>query len=368
MPRQAKQKLKKRPDGRFVCVYHGHYFYGYDPDEALDARDDYKRQEAAGEYQRENPTVSEYAEKWLPLHKSGVSKKCYGDYKKQLSALTAVVGDKRMRDVSVDDAASVWKHYKGYSASTIKRAKMLYTALYDSAMENNICRRNPFRGRFAQPPKAPSGSHRALTEEEVCLIRSTPHRVQLAALIMLYAGLRRGEVLALTTDDITDDEIIVNKAIRFDGNKPVIVAPKTASGTRRVPILSILRPYLENATGRILSANNGIVTSTAWKRAWDSYLHALSTAAGHPVSIRPHDLRHTYCTMLRDAGVDMKQAMIWLGHADEKMILHVYDHVSEKRTQNSVSQVEKLLLNSQNDSQTESKTSNILLFTNKKNA
>jgi len=85
------------------------------------------------------------------------------------------------------------------------------------------------------------------------------------------------------------------------------------------------------------------MSERAFRRAWDSYLLALSKAAGHTVSIRPHDLRHTYCTMLRDAGVDMKQAMIWMGHADEKMILRIYDHVGEKRTQNSVKQVEKML-------------------------
>ena len=85
------------------------------------------------------------------------------------------------------------------------------------------------------------------------------------------------------------------------------------------------------------------MTDVAFRRAWDSYLHALTLAAGHPVSIRPHDLRHTYCTMLRDAGVDMHQAMIWLGHADEKMILQIYDHVTDRRTLESLNLVEKRL-------------------------
>ena len=69
------------------------------------------------------------------------------------------------------------------------------------------------------------------------------------------------------------------------------------------------------------------------------------------LDIRPHDLRHTYCTMLRDAGVDIKQAMIWLGHADEKMILRIYDHVRENRTKNSVKLVEKSLNGMQNGMQ-----------------
>lgn len=355
MPRQKKQKLKARKDGRYKCTYHGKQFYGQTPEEALASRDEYKRQEAAGEYRKENPTVQQYADKWLPLHKSGVSEKCYNDYRKQLDALVDAIGESYLKDVSVDDAASVWKHYQGYSASTIHRAKMLYTALFDSAVENDLIKKNPFRGRFAQPPKAPSGTHRALTEEETTLIRTTPHRMQTAAMIMLYAGLRRGEVLALTAEDIDlqTNTITVNKAVRFRGNQPVITSPKTASGVRCVPILNILRPFLENVSERPLSSANGhTMTETAFSRCWESYLLHLSKAAGHPVNIRPHDLRHTYCTLLADAGVSIKQAMVWLGHSDEKMILHVYDHVTQKRTSDSIKQIEKMLSNVQKDVQT----------------
>lgn len=352
MPRPKKQQLKKRPDGRYRCVYKGVAFYSYiSSDDAIAQREEYKRQERAGAYTNDNPTVRDYARKWLPLHKS-VSAKCFRDYEVQLEALSEAIGDKPIKTVSIDDAALVWQHYQGYSSSTIKRARMLFIALFDTAVENDLCRRNPFRGKYAQPPKGPAGTHRVLTEEEIDLVKNTEHRVQLAAMIMLFAGLRRGEVLALTADDITDDEIIVSKAIRYDGNRPVIVAPKTASGVRRVPILSILRPYLESTPQRILASATGeIMTETAWKRAWDSYMHQLSRAAGHQISIRPHDLRHTYCTLLADAGVSIKQAMVWMGHSDEKMILHVYDHVTQKRTRSSIDQVEKMLLKGQNEGQ-----------------
>ena len=356
MPRPKKPKLKERVDGRYKCKYKGHQFYGASPEEAVAKREEFKRQEATGEYIKAvGYTVAQYAEKWLPLHKADVSPKCYRDYEKQLHALTGVIGDIRLKDVSVDDAAKVWTHYAGYSASTIKRARMLYIALFDSAVENDLCRKNPFRGRFAQPPKGPSGTHRTLTDEEIELINTVPHRVQLAALIMLYAGLRRGEVLALTKRDIDLDSntIMVSKSVRFVGNRPTIEHPKTAAGTRLVPILSNIRPALANAPQRILSAQKGgEMTDTAFRRAWDSYMHALSLAAGRIINIRPHDLRHTYCTMLRDAGVDMHQAMVWMGHADEKMILHVYDHVTNTRTEKAVEQVEKLLFRVQNGVQT----------------
>lgn len=353
MPRPKKQVLKQRADGRFCCRYHGMQFMGNSSDEALAAREEYKRLEAQGiAAQAQGPTVREYAMKWLPLHKSGVSDKCYNDYAKQLEALFPVMGMKRLQDVTVDDAAAVWQHYKGYSASTVKRSRMLYVALFDAAIENDLCRKNPFRGKFAQPPKAPAGTHRALTDEEIMLVRETPHRMQLAAMIMLYAGLRRGEVLALTAEDLRGDFISVSKSVRFVGNRPAVVGPKTNAGIRSVPVLSVLRSFLRDAPFRpACTATGEIMTDTAFRRAWDSYLLHLSRAAGHPVAIRPHDLRHTYCTMLRDAGVDMKQAMIWMGHADEKMILRVYDHAGDARARASLSQMEKMLDGMQNGMQ-----------------
>lgn len=357
MPKPKRQHLKQRKDGRYKCVYKGIQFMGTTPDEALEKRDAYKRMEAAGAIRTEDPTVQEYAQKWLPLHKSDVSTKTYNDYAKQLEALCEAIGEKKMRSVTVDDAASVWVHYAGYSASTIHRAQILFVGLFDAAVENDIIRKNPFRGRYAKPPKAPSGTHRNLTEKEISLICSTPHRMQPAALIMLYAGLRRGEVLALSTDDIdyVARTITINKAVRFDSNQPIISTPKTANGNRIIPIFSSLRPFLsiKRNTGILITTKSGgYMTDTAFRRCWDSYLLHLSKAAGHPVSIRPHDLRHTYCTMLRDSGVDMHQAMIWMGHADEKMILRVYDHVTDSRTQNSIETVEKTLLKVQNEVQT----------------
>ncbi len=43
-----------------------------------------------------------------------------------------------------------------------------------------------------------------------------------------------------------------------------------------------------------------------------------------------------YCTMLYEAGIDLKTAQRWMGHADEKMILHVYAHLTDRQEQQSV--------------------------------
>lgn len=359
MSRPKKQKLKKRADGRYRCIYHGMAFYGYTDDEALAARDEYKRQEAAGEYKRRNSqTVQEYADYWLPVHKGSVKQTTYNAYKSLLKNIMPPIADIYLKDVTSDDIAELYASLNKKSASYIHKAKILLSAIFDSAADAGYILRNPCRAQSVKPPKGTKGSHRAITDEERALILSTAHRMQLAALIMLYCGLRRGEVLALKASDIQGDTLNVSRSVYYVSNQPIVSTTKSQAGNRTVPIPSVLKPFLRDLRGFVYKGtNNTPATEQAFSRGWEAYRKALSAAAGHPIDIRPHDLRHSYCTMLRDAGVDMHQAMLWMGHADEKMILHIYDHVTDTRTAESVKILENHLLKGQEEGQTDSEES-----------
>ena len=79
----------------------------------------------------------------------------------------------------------------------------------------------------------------------------------------------------------------------------------------------------------------------AQKNAWNAFINHLNECAGgkkgsgprKPVMvidrITPHMLRHTYATMLFDAGVDVKSAQKFLGHSDIEVTLEVYTHLSK---------------------------------------
>lgn len=366
MPRPA---LKVRADGRYRCKYQGKYFYGSTSKEAYAARDAYIREIEGRDPEPEQILVGEYAPRWLKAHKAGVKPRTFNDYTRIINTLTADLGSLPMNDVTVTDIKQIYSdHYLGKSRSAINKAKMIYTAVWDTALEDGLVTRNPCRSAKASPHRGTYGTHRALSVEEDDLILQVPHKLRLAVLVMRYAGLRRGEVLALDIDrdvDFDNHVIHVREAVRYDSNQAILSTTKTEAGVRDVPMFSILESELKDHHGLVApDASGDHMTHAAFNHYWHSWKAAIETEMNgdtrrwygkrkgqdqgkmpewKPCTIRCHDLRHSFCTMLRDSGVDIKLAIRWMGHADEKMVLKVYDHITDKRIKTAIQNVENSL-------------------------
>ena len=374
-------KLKKRPDGYYVAWYHGKQFVSKSEPEAKRKRDQYKYECEHGIEQIEPLSVYDLADQWLPVAKAGASKTTYNQYVTIMNKMTEIIGDKMVSAVTPADIKKIWTSYVGLSQSYINKASFLYKAFFQYAIDNGHCRTNPVISHSAKPHKGSKGTHRCLTETEINLIETVPHRVQPAAMFMLKAGLRRGEVLALEKDDIHDDRIWVTKAVKFDNNRPEVGSTKNESSERSVPLFACLTPFIDGIQKYILPDEHGSICSeTAFNRAWESYMTDLSTALNgehkrwyhltkewkqeHPdeyekylklkeqdkskaeeyrlkgwrdVNFRPHDCRHTFITKSRDRGVDLHVVMGWCGHSSERMILQIYDHPDENREKDAIS-------------------------------
>ena len=72
--------------------------------------------------------------------------------------------------------------------------------------------------------------------------------------------------------------------------------------------------------------------------------------------IVPYTLRHAFCAFCRDNHVDINTCRRWMGHADAKMILKVYDSVSDDREETERKKIEKIWNQVQNEVQTETDT------------
>lgn len=356
-----KATYKKRADGRFRVRYKGKEFYGATQAEANAKRDAYRRELESGlREQTLGINFGSYAIQWIETYKDSCSNRTYNAYVGIVNRAIDAIGDRRMKDITKMDIQKMLNSLKGYSTSTVKKYRMTLNSIFTAAVQDRVILTNPCYG--VKLPDSTSGTHRAITDEERDLIHQSVghHDMALAAMVMLYAGLRRGEVLALDYTDIDLDAgfINVSKGIVFNGNQPILTTPKTDAGIRSVPIIEPLKTAFEGMGGRVLSNERGsIMSETAFKRKWDSYIsfleslmngcqkrwygrtreHKAIVAAGGTLppwrecTIRPHDLRHSYVTMLYDAGTDIKTAMKWVGHADEQMIMRIYAHLTEQR-------------------------------------
>lgn len=99
---------------------------------------------------------------------------------------------------------------------------------------------NPEKQVFLAAVGHQEEQRRALTAEEQQWIWDTPHRGQAVAVIMMLSGLRRGELAALTWNDVDLEArtITVNKVIQYDSNSVPSLRhiTKTAAGMRTVDI------------------------------------------------------------------------------------------------------------------------------------
>ena len=325
MPRQKRQHLKRQKDGRYYCSYQKKMFSGATEEEALAKRDEYKRQQERGVTTKQ--TVGEYAMYWLPVHKASVKPSTYNSYVSILARAVEPISGIPLQKLNTDHIAEALATLAGRSASYIHKARILLTEILDSATDAGYMTKNPARASSVKPPKGTKGTHRAITKEERAAIEKTPHRMKLAALIMLYCGLRRGELLGLKAEDIAGDELTVRRAVFYVSNQPQISTPKTAAGVRTVPAPDFILANMPKMDRDcyILTGTKKPMTEQVFTRAWANYCKAIG------VAVRCHDLRHSYCTWLRDIGIDIHQAIIWMGHADEKMILRIYDHPGQER-------------------------------------
>lgn len=384
MPKKA---YKKRPDGRYGLYRDGKVFYGETIAEAEEKRRLYDLNKAQGlDLQKMGMRVSVYAQQWLPVHRHSACESSYKLYSRILDEFAEFLRDPKVKDVKKTDVIAFYNTLEGLSQSYIDKYTDTIHGMFASAKEDGLIVRDP-----SLDAKAPNGTegtmeHRPLEDWERALVHQMVdyeykvkgqvrhgHPFALAAMVMLYQGLRREEVLALDIDrdvDFINNRLYVREALSYsDTHRGKIKDPKTNKGARSMPLFAPVRAVLEGRHGPVVQAITADhMTMSAFTRMWESYKLHMGILANNglrprwdkdgtfePITIRTHDFRHSFCTMICDAGVDIKTAMLWMGHSDEKMIRQIYDHLTAKRLQqaeqNAAKMIEKMMPNCQNDCQ-----------------
>lgn len=367
----AKVKNKKREDGRLQSkVYIGNvdgkakykYVYAQTQKELEKKVLEVKISLGKGiNVSAQNDTFGEWLEQWLKLKKVEISDKKYKSYLYKKSYLKNILNIP-VSKIRTQDLQNIILDNMHLSEYTLNQIKGMCSQIIQLAIDNRVLDYNPAKAvKIPRLNKNIKNLRRALTEEEQQWIINTPHKAQLPAMIMMFAGLRRGEVIPLLWSDIdlNNGTIQVNKSVEnINGVLKVKKSLKSEAGKRIVYIPDILINYLKplkpsKSNELVCTSAKGIMlTDDSWRSMWDSYLTELNLKYGDfsnykdfnvpkskfaPVKIpfviprfTAHWLRHTFITMLYMAGVDVLTAKEQAGHSDIKTTMAIYTHLDNK--------------------------------------
>lgn len=182
-----------------------------------------------------------------------------------------------------------------------------------------------------------------ITPEQIEIIKNNADYplFGLFAFFLLYTGCRRGEALALQWGDIDLKAklITISKSAYYNSNSAKIKAPKTQAGNREIIIIDALSKKLtgkHKKTDYVFSLTQGkepLKESQATK-GWKKYCKDVGLE-----NVTPHMLRHTYASILYEAGIDVKSAQDLLGHADISTTQNIYTHITKTKKEETANKL-----------------------------
>ena len=290
-------------------------------------------------------TFGQAVKLYKKLEESRINSAAYNTKSERLEYFTALMPVKlsaitpKMIAVEINRlAVKNPKTGKPSAKRTLNRYLSAVSNVFDYAISERLASYNPCR--FVKVPQnAPVCEREALLPAEYKLILSSNNNEFLAAKIMILCGLRRGELTALTFNDVSD-RLNVNKSYDFKSCR--VKLPKSRSGIRSVPVPEILKPELQKlkethpGTDYVIGGNK-MMTEAQWLNLRKRMIKQLG------FEFSWHQLRHTYATILYDAGVDVLSAQRFLGHSDVKVTLGIYTSLSEKKQQLSIDNLDRFL-------------------------
>ena len=236
---------------------------------------------------------------------------------------------------------------KGVAPATINTTVGALGAIYARAVHRDELDISPTTG--VKVPAARNGRERFATPDEaVRLLAAVPERDRGVWATAMYAGLRRGEIMALrwTDIDLKAGTIDVARSWDLDGQ---FAADTKSRNRRRVPIIATLREYL--AAERLrqppgvelcfgLAPGRPFRVDRLQERADKSW------SDSGLVRLTLHDCRHSFASFAIAAGVNAKALSSYMGHSSVSITLDRYGHLMPGNEAEAATLLDTYLANS----------------------
>ncbi|HYF25919.1 MAG TPA: site-specific integrase, partial [Baekduia sp.] len=218
----------------------------------------------------------------------------------------------------------------GLAPATVDTTLNAVRALYRQALRRAHVAINPTVG--LEMPRARAGRDRIATPAQAgTLLAALPDELRTLWACAMYAGLRRGEVLALRWQDVDLDAGVLHVLRSWDDEHKAFGAPKSASSVRKVPIVRELRRLL--VAHRLASGGGELVFPSPREPGRPispdtvRQLTAKAWRAAGLDGLTLHEARHTYASVCIAAGVNAKALSVYMGHSSVAITFDRYGHL-----------------------------------------
>lgn len=349
--------IRPRKDGRYearLTLETGEVrsFYGRTAKEASDKREEAKQAQRQGLLVASpKQKVREYLQQWLESTKESVRPKTYEAYELCVRRVVPHLGHYELSEVR---PAHIQRCYakllesglsgKPLSKRSVEQVHTVLHTAFRKAVRWELIPRNPTEAVDAPRPDEQEMHYLTPEQVEHLIQASADHRLHALWVLMVTTGLRVGEAIALTWDDIDIDrehQLTIRRALqRQRGKGLTFVEPKTAKSRRTIPLIpgtcGVLKQHRTRqlkdrlAAGKGWPDNNLIFRTTVGEpldsgNVYETFQRVLKRA-GLP-HVRVHDLRHTCATYLLSRGTDIRTIQDILGHSTSTLTLKTYLHV-----------------------------------------
>lgn len=277
-----------------------------------------------------------YAQKWLKFNSSGKSEATIKEYNYIINKyLIDYFGNLPLDKIKREHIKLLQADLlEGNHIELAHKCIRYMRTICNEAIADDYIVKNPCLN--IKEPKLVHKEKEILTKEQDKLLLESQHKYAPFFRILRYTGMRREEITALTIDDvkIKNKTISINKAVSFATNQPKLKETKNKK-PRTIPILDIIYDdvvYVLNECKEKKSkylftkqTDNNMLTQEAIRNMTDSICKDLG------FKFTPHQLRHSYCTMLYYSGIKIKETQNLMGHSSAKMVYDLYAHLDAQK-------------------------------------
>lgn len=276
-----------------------------------------------------NITLGELYEEWSDAKYEKLTKATADNYRAAWNYLSqhSKVQMKDLRTLHMQKVIDTC-HKEGMSKSSLQKIRTLCGLLCNFAVENDIVVKN--YAEFLELPKTEKVAKGRFNDLEIRKIEQSNLPWADTILILIYTGMRVNEMLGLTRFNIDlDRQLITGGGIKTDAGKSRVIPihPK---------LMPIIKKWYDKGGEKLICDNQGKAIKI--NRYRNSMYYPVLKELGLP-KLTPHCCRHTFGSIMAEAGVDTISIQQIIGHSDYNTTANIYTKLDTETLKKAINKL-----------------------------